>query len=115
MRFLLRNSFFKVLTHIPFFGIVCYRYQWKNYLVFYDYRYFTKDTTIGIYFLYNGGISMEFIDMEQLAFIIAKELGVDKSNIDLVKSIRKDREEYYSALKQIPVEIPKAKVMKNPF
>jgi hypothetical protein len=58
---------------------------------------------------------MEFIDMEQLAFIIAKELCVDKSDIDLVKSIRKDREEYHSALKQIPVEIPKARVMKNPF
>ena len=30
---------------------------------------------------------MEIIEMEQLAFIIAKELGVDKSDIDLVKSI----------------------------
>lgn len=53
--------------------------------------------------------------MEQLAFIIAKELGVDKSDIDLVRSIRKDREAYHSALKQIPVEIPEAKVMKSPF
>ena len=35
---------------------------------------------------------MEIIEMEQLAFIIAKELGVDKSDIDLVKSIRKDKE-----------------------
>ncbi len=60
-------------------------------------------------------MSMEFIEMEQLSFIIAKELGVDKSDIDLVKSIRKDREAYYLALKQIPVEIPKAKVMKRPF
>lgn len=58
---------------------------------------------------------MEIIEMEQLAFIIAKELGVDKSDIDLVKSIRKDREAYYSALKQIPVEMPEAKVMKSPF
>lgn len=65
--------------------------------------------------MYNGGMSMEFIEMEQLSFIIAKELGVDKSDIDLVKSIRKDREAYYLALKQIPVEIPKAKVMKRPF
>lgn len=58
---------------------------------------------------------MENIEMEQLAFIIAKELSVDKSDIDLINSIRKDKEIYYSVLKQIPVETPKAKVMKSPF
>ncbi len=54
---------------------------------------------------------MEFKEMEQLAFIITKELGVDKSDVDLIKSIRQSKEAYYSALKQIPVERPKAKVM----
>jgi len=60
-------------------------------------------------------LSMEIIEMEQLTFIIAKELGVDKSDVDLIKSIRENKEVYYSALKQIPVEIPKAKVIKSPF
>lgn len=56
---------------------------------------------------------MEFKEMEQLAFIITKELGVDKSDVDLIKSIRQSKEAYYSALKQIPVEIPKAKIMRG--
>jgi len=54
---------------------------------------------------------MEFKEMEQLAFIITKELGVDKPDVDLIKSIRQSKEAYYSALKQIPVELPKAKIM----
>lgn len=54
---------------------------------------------------------MEFKEMEQLAFIITKELGVDKTDVDLIKSIRQSKEAYYSALKQIPVELPKAKIM----
>ena len=54
---------------------------------------------------------MEFKKMEQLAFIITKEMDVDKSDVDLIKSIRQSKEAYYSALKQIPVELPKAKIM----
>ena len=54
---------------------------------------------------------MEFKEMEQLAFIITKELGVDKPDVDLIKSIRQSKEAYISALKQIPVELPKAKIM----
>ena len=54
---------------------------------------------------------MEFKKMEQLAFIITKEMGVDKLDVDLIKSIRQSKEAYYSALKQIPVELPKAKIM----
>ena len=54
---------------------------------------------------------MEFKEMEQLAFIITKEMDVDKSDVDLIKSIRQSKEAYYSALKQIPVELPKAKIM----
>ena len=39
-----------------------------------------------------GVISME---IEQLAFIITKELGVDKPDVDLIKSIRKNKELYF--------------------
>lgn len=58
---------------------------------------------------------MEMHDMEQLIFIIAKELGVDKSDAELIKSIRENKELYYSALKQIPVVMPKTKVIKSPI
>ncbi len=58
---------------------------------------------------------MEFNDMEQLAFIIIKELGVNKPDVDLIKSIRQNREAYNLALKQIPVERPKAKVTSGFF
>lgn len=54
---------------------------------------------------------MEFNEMEQLAFIVAKELGVDKPDVDLIKSIRQNRDAYSSALKQILIERSKAKVM----
>lgn len=60
-------------------------------------------------------LSMEMHDMEQLIFIIAKELGVDKSDAELIKSIRENKELYYSALKQIPVVMPKTKVIKSPI
>lgn len=60
-------------------------------------------------------LSMEMHDMEQLIFIIAKEVGVDKSDAELIKSIRENKELYYSALKQIPVEMPKTKVIKSPI
>lgn len=35
------------------------------------------------------------MEIEQLAFIITKELGVDKPDVDLIKSIRKNKELYF--------------------
>ena len=53
--------------------------------------------------------------MEQLAFILAKELGVNKSDVDLIKSIRENKNAYCSALKQIPVKKPNTQIMNSPF
>lgn len=47
---------------------------------------------------------MAYSELEQLTFIIARELGVEKSDVELLKSIREDKNAYHSALRQIPRE-----------
>ena len=58
---------------------------------------------------------MQINEMEQLAFIIAKELDVNKSDVDLIKSIRENKNAYCSALKQIPVKKNNTQIMNSPF
>lgn len=58
---------------------------------------------------------MEQRDMEQLAFIILKELKVNKSDSDLIQSIRTNRKLYLSALRSIPTEVPKAQIIDSPY
>lgn len=91
-----------------------YIHQWKNYLILCNYRYFTKEKNIGNYFV-SWRYFMQINEMEQLAFIIAKELGVNKSDIDLIKSIRENKNAYCSALKQIPVKKTNTQIMNSPF
>ena len=58
---------------------------------------------------------MEFKDIELLAFIISKELGSNKKDDELIKSIRQDSKDYHSALKEIPTEEKKTKIINSPF
>ena len=56
-------------------------------------------------------ISMELRNMEKLAFLILKELDLKKSDVELIKDIRKNGKAYHSALEEIPVDVPKTKIM----
>ena len=58
---------------------------------------------------------MESLEMEQLAFIITKNLGVDKSDIDLLKSIREANKSYLSAVRQISSKNHTTKIIKSPI
>lgn len=58
---------------------------------------------------------MQINEMEQLAFIIAKELGVNKSDVDLIRSIRENKNAYCSALEQIPIKKTYAQIINSPF
>lgn len=58
---------------------------------------------------------MELSDMEKLAFLILKELYLKKSDVELVKDIRKNGKAYRSALKEIPVEVPNTQITNSPF
>ena len=60
-------------------------------------------------------IGMELRDMEKLAFLILKELDLKKSDVELIKDIRKNGKAYHSALKEIPVDVPKAQIINSPF
>ena len=58
---------------------------------------------------------MELRDMEKLAFLILKESDLKKSDVELIKDIRKNGKAYHSALKEIPVDVPKAQIINSPF
>ena len=62
-----------------------------------------------------GEQALSNFDMEQLAFIILKELGTDKTDVDLIQSIRIHRDDFYEARKQIQEPLAKAVVIKRPF
>lgn len=54
-------------------------------------------------------------EMDELAFIILKELGVDKADVELVQSIRVHRKDFYEARKQIQEPLAKAVAIKRPI
>lgn len=56
------------------------------------------------------------LNIELLAFVILKEIAKDKTDVELLHSVRANTNAYYEAIKQIPKEPPEpAKVIKRPF